>query len=279
MTSKWDSKRDLLVHAVARNIGPFGVQWDKVAEEREESPKACESAFWRDAQAHTDAKILKFRIKGVPYAKMLPHFPGMTIADLKERARKLAGQENNRWIEDEKIGFFDIEVSRTEAELGILLAWCLKLKDGEILEAAITREEAIDRDKQDRRVMEELLGALAQVDLVVTYWGTGMDNPWVRTRAMMLGLPFFKYGEKYHFDAYYAVKSKMRLRSKSLRVATQTLGIEGKTDLPPAIWMDARLGYPDAVQYVLEHCRADVIILEQLFNAIEPFVKITRKSL
>lgn len=282
--SKWTKKYTELVTAVARNIGPFGVQWEQVAEELEETPKAAESAWWRvdkenNGQASIDAKILKHRIKGTPYAQMLPHFPGMTIEDLKDRAKALAGQADNKWVDGLRLGFLDIESSNLKANIGIMLSWSMKIKDGDVIHDYITREEAIDRDKQDRRIVESLMQALKDVDMVVTYYGTGFDIPFIRTRALYWDIEnTLEYGDLLHYDLYYTARSKMKLHSNRLAVVTEFLGIEGKSRIPPEIWSHARLGYADAIEYVVEHCDEDVIILEEAYNVLQRFKKMTRKS-
>lgn len=282
--SKWAEKYVALITAVARNVGPFGVAWDKVSDEMEETPKSCESAFWRldnekDGQASTDARILKHRIKGTPYAKMLPDFPGLTIEDLKNRAAALAGVGDNRWVEGLRIGFVDIETSDLKASIGIMLSWSMKLRGGEVLHDWITREEAIDKTKQDKRIVQSLMDAIEQVDMLVGYYSTGFDIPFIRTRAMYWDIDdCLGHGDKLHLDLYYVVRGKMRLHSNRLAVVTEFLGIEGKSRIPPAIWAEARLGYEDALAYVVDHCDEDVKILEDLYNEVERFKKVTRKS-
>lgn len=283
--AKWDKKYTLLVTAVARNVGPFGVKWNGVAEEMGETAKSCESAFWRvdkdnNGQASIDAKILKHRIKGTPYAKMLPDFPGYTVEDLKARVKVLAGTEGNKWVDGVRIGFLDIESSNLKATIGIMLSWSMKLQGGEVLFDVITREEAIDKNKQDKRIVQSLMDAIDQnVDMLVTYYGTGFDVPFIRTRAMYWGIEdCLGYGDKIHLDLYYVVRNKMQLHSNRLAIATEFLGIEGKTRLPPGTWNEARLGYKEALDYVVDHCNEDVIILEDLYNDLKKYKKITRKS-
>ena len=128
--------------------------------------------------------------------------------------------------------------------------------------------------------MKLLIEELNEYDLIVTYYGTGFDNKFMRTRAMILELPGFPtFGQLKHYDVYYSVKSRMSLYSNRLAVATQALGIEGKTPLPPEIWGPGRLGYPSAMALIEEHNREDVKILENLYEEIVPYVQVQRKSI
>lgn len=286
MTSKWAKKRTELVTAVARNLGPHGVNWEGVAKEMGETAKSCESAWWRldkddNGQATIDARLLKAKIRGnKTYAQLLPSFPGMTVDDLKNRMKVLSGMGDNGWIDGLRIGHLDIESSDLKANIGIMLSWSIKVEgEDEVLHDWITREEAIDWDKRDKRIVGSLLDALDKIDLIFTYNGAVFDVPFIRTRALYWGYKDpLAYGDLFHKDAYYTAKSKLSLYSKRLAVVTQFLDIDGKTSLPPEVWNRAQLGYEDAMEYVVDHCDEDVIILEELVEILKPYMKITRKS-
>jgi uncharacterized protein YprB with RNaseH-like and TPR domain len=63
----------------------------------------------------------------------------------------------------------------------------------------------------------------------------------------------------------------MQLTRSSLKTATQFLGIDGKTNLDPRVWRNARYGNKEALKYVLDHNVADVEILEDLHKKIEQY--------
>jgi len=191
--------------------------------------------------------------------------------------KKLHG---NDWIQEERIGFLDIEATHLKANIGQTISWAVKPLDKPEKFAGWTRKEATDWYKMDRRIMKELIEELKEYDLVCTYFGTGFDIKFLRTRAMILQLKGFPtFGQLKHYDIYFSVKNKMSLHSNRLAVATQTLGIEGKTPLPPEIWGPGRLGYPDAMKLIEEHNREDVKILEGLYKEILPYVQVLRKSI
>jgi len=195
----------------------------------------------------------------------------------------LRKRDRHDWHAEERIAFFDIEASNLKANVGNMISYAIKPLGGRVKYAGWTRKEAIDRNKLDRRIMKELIADLKEFDLIVTYYGTGFDNKFIRTRAMMLwpdddgGFP--TYGEVFHFDVYYAVRGNLALYNNRLATATAALGIEGKTPLPASIWTDARLGYPDAMAEIKEHNVEDVKILEELYVRLLPHVNITRRSI
>lgn len=204
-----------------------------------------------------------------------------TTDSVRNKVFSLRKENRHDWLEDERIGFLDLESNHLKASIGELMSWAIKpLGSKEVAYMGWNRRDAIDINKLDRRIMKGLIKELSNYDLVVTYFGTGFDIKFMRTRAMILGLDGFpKLGMLKHWDAYYAVRGKMSLHSNRLAVATEALGIEGKTRLPFPVWRKARLGYPDAMDYVREHNIEDVKILEDLYHELLPYVQITRRSI
>ena len=183
------------------------------------------------------------------------------------------------WWENKRIAYLDIETSDLKADFGIVLTWCLKFqKDKNIYSAIITKEDIEDRTF-DKRIIKSLLEALENVDIVVTYYGTDFDIPFLRTRAEKWRLDFPKYGYIAHWDLYYKVKKLFKTHRKSLGVVTNFLGISGKTFIDGDIWFVAQYGDEKALKYILEHNKQDVIILEKLHERIKEYSKWERRSL
>jgi uncharacterized protein YprB with RNaseH-like and TPR domain len=172
-------------------------------------------------------------------------------------------------------GFLDIETTDFNAQFGNMLTWCIKDQDGDIHEDCITREESIDHRKLDKRIAKSLIKKMKDYDVIVTFYGTRFDIPYIRTRGVMNGLKFpLSYGDNIHLDLYYTVRRNFKLRGNSLKNACAAiLGDTNKTEVTHDEWRAARLGDKKALKYVLEHNRMDVIDTERLYNAIIPFRK------
>lgn len=183
------------------------------------------------------------------------------------------------WWHDKKIGYLDIEASDLNANWGMMLSWCIKYRgDKNIRRGVINKKEIFDY-KFDKRILEELMEELKNVDIVVTYYGTGFDLPFLRTRAMYYDIKFPAFGSIYHWDLYYKVRSKIKTHRKSLEVVTKFLGIEGKTHLEPDMLFRAQFGDPKALKELLHHNDEDVIILERLHDRLWRHAKWIRKSI
>lgn len=205
---------------------------------------------------------------------------GRTTDSIRNRVFTLRKERRHDWLEEERIGFFDIESSNLKANIGNMISWAMKPMGGPVRFECWTRREATNWKKMDRRIMKLLIKELQNYDLIVTYYGTGFDLKFMRTRAMIMELPGFpEFGVLKHFDLYYAVRNKMSLYSNRLAVATAALGIEGKTPLPASIWGPARLGDKKALEDIKVHNIEDVKILEELYHRVLPYVQVTRKSI
>ena len=232
---------------------------------------------WSDAEIELLKMLDK---KGVRYADRVKYFTGRTQDAIRNKTWEVRQMEANSWLEDQRVGFLDIETTNLKANFGVMLSWCLKLRGGKILEDCVTRKEIIDRELLDRRIAQSLVDTLRDdVDVIVTYNGVRFDIPYIRSRCLMLGIDFLPYGSKKHIDMYYQVRGKLRLHRSSLDAACEALHIKGKTPISPQVWRDAALGYPDALKKVLRHNRGDVRILEKLFEKLLPFARSTRRSI
>ena len=136
------------------------------------------------------------------------------------------------------------------------------------------------RKDLDKQVVEQCIKDLLKFDRVVTYYGTGFDLPFVRTRAAVHGLDFPEFGQINHTDLYYIVRNKFQLSSNRLENACRVvLGETQKTRINSNIWLYALQGDKKSLEYIKEHCDYDVIDLEKLFEKVMPFRKISDLSI
>lgn len=227
-----------------------------------------------------DKRIESLRRKGIPYKDMPPFFEDRSQDAIRNRWWVLSNRTAQHWLEEEVIGHLDIESSNLKANIGYMLSWAIKYDGGAVVTDCITKKDLNNNPEfPDRRIMKSLLDEMKKIDVFVTYYGTGFDIPYMRTRALMMGLDFPEYGQKKHIDCYYMVRSLMKLHRSSLDAATAAIGVPGKTPVDVRTWRLAQLGKPSALKEVLDHNKADVVILEKLFNRLRKFRKITRKSL
>lgn len=180
-------------------------------------------------------------------------------------------------VKTPRIGFLDIETSNLAADFGIILSYCIKPSDSDtIVETVITKEQ-IDTAKpgqEDKYVVAKLINDMLSFDVLVTYYGTKFDIPFIRTRAVNNGLEFPPYGSILHKDLYYLVRSKFKMSSNRLENAGRVLlGKTQKTRINNTYWRGGVRGDEKSLAYILHHNQKDVLDLEKLYNKVIKYNK------
>ena len=187
--------------------------------------------------------------------------------------------QNKAKNDELKIGFFDIEASNLRADFGIVLCYCIKNSwENKIVERCITKQEL--KKDLDKQVIVQLIEDFKLYDMIVGFYSTKFDVPFVRTRALVHNLAFPEFGELFHRDAYYMVRNKFCLSSNRLENSCRVLtGKTDKTRIDSDHWLHALQGEKKSLDYIVEHCRYDVLDLEKLYNKVNPFTKMIKKSM
>lgn len=181
-----------------------------------------------------------------------------------------------------RLGILDIEfasIGRVNADSGIMLSYYIKEYGKEkYLNDYILPEQLRSKEK-DKPIVKSLLTQMKKFDVLVTYYGTRCDLPFIRTRALKHRCVFIPYGFMKHIDLYYLVKHKLKLQSNSLENACRLLGINGKKPLPLYTWVEAVTGDIEAMRKIHTRCKYDVKITEKLYDRIINYQRKTNRSI
>jgi len=175
----------------------------------------------------------------------------------------------------EKIGYFDIEAftNNFNAQQGLMLCYCIKEQGNKKIHYAVNTKEELLKTS-DRKLLIQCVKDLQKFDKIYTYYGTRFDIPWVRTKCLMNDLDFLEFGELLHRDMYYTVRNKLSLKRNTLENADRVVnGVSIKTHYDWFLWLKAVQGNWKALKKILEHCKNDVISLEQIQQAIAPYTR------
>lgn len=189
----------------------------------------------------------------------------------------------NCWLKanpgEEKVGFWDLETTNLKADFGIIL--CYAIADGtsdKVYSRCITRNDL--RTCLDEKVVKACINDLHRFDRVVGYYSTKFDGPFIRTRALALGIDFPEYGEMIHNDLYYTVRNKLNLSSNRLDNACRTIfGATEKTRIDAVHWIKALMGNQTALDYIQDHCIKDTTELKKLYHKLENYRRKTDTSI
>lgn len=178
-----------------------------------------------------------------------------------------------RALDSLRVGYLDIETSHLKANFGFIICWYIKHAGVEKYEHSCVTKKELFALKRDKRVLSELFDALDSFDVLYTHYGRRFDVPFIKTRALILGMEFriHKPLEKYLFDTWEIARRQCAFNSNRLATLAETFKLETqKTRLVPTAWNDAMFGDKAALKYVDDHCKADVKVLELVHQKIAP---------
>jgi len=216
---------------------------------------------------------------GYRVTELFPERTACAVLRKADRMRLKIDRLGREAYTEDRIGYLDIEASNLKANFGICFSWCIKEQGVDNIEHAVVTKEEMRDGTLDKRVVQECIDALEKYTVIYTYYGTGFDVPFLRTRALMHGLTFPPASEILHRDMYYQVRRLMKINRNSLDVACGVLGIEGKTHINWKYWVLAMTGDEESLNYIFEHNKFDVVILEKLHERLAPWEGRGRKYL
>lgn len=171
-----------------------------------------------------------------------------------------------------KIAIWDVETWDLKPEFGPLLcASLLLLPEEKMITLRQDRyvKSGMAADMQDdRQLCCDLRDLLHSRHMHVGYFTTGFDIKQLRTRLAW-------HGERYllerrlHCDPIWAFKGWRGLdpMSSAMKNVAKFFKLgEQKADVPPEVWLKARLGQKAALNTVVERCESDVRITRAIWE-------------
>lgn len=162
---------------------------------------------------------------------------------------------------------FDFECTSLNADFGNIICVGYKwLGEDEV------HIIAASDPRDDKDVVEQFLDVWNQADIIVAYNGVRFDRPLFYAKLLEHSLeippniPFV--------DPYFTAKSNLRISSKRLDTVARYLGCEAeKSAVSGRIWKKAMFGDAEALEYIYEHCIADVWVLEEVYVKLMPLMR------
>jgi len=151
-----------------------------------------------------------------------------------------------------------------------MISWSAKwLFDNETFGSVMTPKEMKNAD--DSRLVKEMWDLLEEADIVIAHNGNGFDLKKLNARFILNGLtPPTPYRS---IDTLATARSVFGFTSKRLDYISKVLGFSGKTHTGMKLWMDCMSGDPDALKEMLEYNINDVLILEEVYLRMRPYIK------
>lgn len=168
---------------------------------------------------------------------------------------------------------WDIETTSLNASFGVMLAFGYKdLRESKpkvlsLMDYARFKRNPID----DRDLVRDAAKVLASADVWVTHYGKRFDVPFVRTRMLRHGMT--PVAPTPHVDTWEIARKHLKFSSNRLASIQQFLELpNSKTALTPQVWARAGVGHKPSLRYIVEHCKQDVLVLEQAYLLLRPLL-------
>jgi uncharacterized protein YprB with RNaseH-like and TPR domain len=178
----------------------------------------------------------------------------------------------------ERIGYLDIEASNLKADFGIVYCYCIKDSKSKIIyyRTVTPKEFAADLDKN---CVAQCIEDMKKFDRIVTWYGSRFDLPFIRSRAIAHRLQFPLPKTIWQTDGWRIARDKLAISSNRLKsVSKLALGKTQKTEIENEYWLRALQGDKNAMSYILDHCKKDVLDLEKVYNIIGQYAPRSKTS-
>lgn len=124
----------------------------------------------------------------------------------------------------------------------------------------------------DKYLVKEFAKIAEEADIIVGHNGDNFDKKWINTRLAYYGFPTLEH--VLTEDTLKQVRQQFRLPSFRLDFVCKYFNIPGKLSTVTGLWQ--KIVFEDKPEYLDEmvaYCDQDVLILDQLYKRIYPYVK------
>lgn len=206
---------------------------------------------------------------------------GRPLDDPRNNPRLNEKRQAGDFLNPVRVGVIDIETNSLNAGFGVLL--CMVGKTYSPNERRIFRADDYapwqrGERANDRDILSDILAWMEDLDIIIAHNGLRFDLPFIRTRAVVHGLPPVNFQKI--IDPVQLARQHFRFPSNSLNSISHVIGTHAeKTPLRPETWARATLnGDKAAMDEIVEHCVADVDVLEEIVWKLRGYVKTIDKA-
>jgi len=131
------------------------------------------------------------------------------------------------------------------------------------------------KEEPDARLLKFVHKVLTEdADIIVSWYGKEYDRKFLNSRMLMVGLPPLPPLNSEHVDLYFTARGNLKLHANRLQSVSEALGCPySKTPVRADIWRMAMREDPQAMRYIIDHCKRDVDILVWCYMKLRPFVR------
>ena len=151
-----------------------------------------------------------------------------------------------------------------------ILCWSAKwLNDNEVIGERLTGKEAKRGD--DKKLMQKLWKLFDEADIIIGHNGDEFDVPKVRTRFILNNLP--PTSSYRTIDTVKIARKQFSFTHNKLDYLAQQFGLDRKLKTDFDLWVKCVTGDDNALQYMLDYNKKDVLILEEVYLKLRGWTK------
>lgn len=177
-----------------------------------------------------------------------------------------------------RIGFYDFETTDLKANFGRILGFVAvdQFGDATILRADEARFAGRNK-RDDSKIAAAARDILESFDILVSWNGKRFDNRFLNGRLVLANERPLR-GDLMHVDALPISRHYFAWHSHRLDAVAKTLRLGNqKTPLDPDTWEAAKDLESWAMDYVIEHCVADCMVLRETFWRYRRIIKVVHR--
>lgn len=177
---------------------------------------------------------------------------------------------------------FDIETTALEAQHGYMLCACIKEVNPDNLRGRTWTycidDYAAGRNLfDDKPLIKDVIAKLNEFDVVLTWYGSRFDFPFLNTRAFKHNLTPPR--REFRRDLCLAARGFGKLRNNRLYNWEKYLfGETNKTFLDFQVWIEAIRGDKKSINDIVHHCEMDVLSTERIYKRVLPVLGKLRRG-
>lgn len=170
---------------------------------------------------------------------------------------------------------FDIEASNLSADFGIVL--CVGFKTvgkgkPEVMNILDYLNSSGDLIRAEKKLLKDVTKKLLEADVWLAHYGCYYDLPFINTRLLYHGLPILPPNFSL-IDTWRISRNRLKLRNNRLKTIQEFLNLPSeKNAIKPEQWLRALGGHRPSMDYIVEHCKRDVLVLEEAYERLKPLV-------
>jgi len=171
-----------------------------------------------------------------------------------------------------KVLFFDIESTNLNAPFGTILCIGYKFLDDPKVHIPTIIDHSKNGMLDDRGLVERFSTVWNWSDYTCGHYAQRFDLPMIQSKLIKYGLP--PLAPKPLIDTWRVARDNLKMHSNRLGAIAEYLGCEtSKSPITFDDWLRAAHGDKKSLKYIVEHCRLDVLVLEEVFLKLRPLIK------